>query len=201
MDEIRVFLIGGTSHGGKSTLAAALATRWGWSRVSTDGLARHPGRPWVTGQQPVPEHVRAHFRTLSTGELAARQLHHYQRRWPDVEDLIETRATDTGTEGLVLEGSGVLPERVAALRLPGVVALWLTADVAALRGRVHAASRYHQRSADEQLLVEKFLARTVRYQQHMHEHIDCFGLTSLDTSADPAVEELFQRCRELVCPQ
>ena len=48
---LRVVLIGGSSHVGKSTLSEALAARMGWERLSTDSLALHPGRPW----KPAPE--------------------------------------------------------------------------------------------------------------------------------------------------
>jgi 2-phosphoglycerate kinase len=197
MHDLRVFLLGGTSHVGKSTLADALASHPGWSRISTDALARHPGRPWTTNQRPVPEHVDAHYRTLSTDELTEQQLHHYEQLWPRVEALIENHATDTTTERLVLEGSGVLPERVAALNLPHVAALWLTSGAATLRERIYAASRHDELSPTEQLLVENFLARSVRYQQRMLKAIDRIGLTSIDTSSDPSVKELLHRCRDL----
>ncbi len=38
-------LIAGSSHVGKSTFAARLTKALGWSLISTDSLARHPGRP------------------------------------------------------------------------------------------------------------------------------------------------------------
>lgn len=40
-----ILLIGGTSHTGKSTLAAAWAEAHGARVVHTDLLKRHPGRP------------------------------------------------------------------------------------------------------------------------------------------------------------
>ncbi len=55
--EIKVLLIGGTSHVGKSTLAARLASSLGWSTRSTDQLARHPGRPWRDDASPLPADV------------------------------------------------------------------------------------------------------------------------------------------------
>ena len=42
--ELRVILIGGSSHVGKSTLAQSLASKLGWRYISTDSLARHPGQ-------------------------------------------------------------------------------------------------------------------------------------------------------------
>jgi 2-phosphoglycerate kinase len=48
MHRARVVLIGGTSNVGKSTVAQAVAERLGFEYLSTDELARHPGRPWRT---------------------------------------------------------------------------------------------------------------------------------------------------------
>ena len=63
MRTVAVVLIGGTSHVGKSTVARALATSLGFRHVSTDRLARHPGRPWTTTRP----HVREHYaRSRST---------------------------------------------------------------------------------------------------------------------------------------
>lgn len=56
-------------------MARALAAGRGWRTVSTDALARHPGRPWTAAGPHVPEH----YATLPVHELTARQLEHYQR--------------------------------------------------------------------------------------------------------------------------
>ena len=144
----------------------------------------------------MPEQVSAHYRTLSADELTMAQLRHYERLCPRVEALIKAHATEA-TERLVLEGSGVFPERVAALNLPHVAALWLTADATTLQKRIFMANRYEQRGADEQLLLDQFLARSTRYQKRMLEVIRRLGLTSIDTSADPSTDELLQRCPDL----
>jgi adenylate kinase family enzyme len=86
--DIRVLLIGGTSHVGKSTLAEALAAEIGWDRLSTDRLARHPGRPWATSSGAFPEHLATHYLSLSVDELATEQLRHYLRLWPRIEALV-----------------------------------------------------------------------------------------------------------------
>ena len=66
IDETRVILIGGSSHAGKSPLGLSLAAKFGWSYRSTDKLARHPGRPWVSAnKKAIPEHVAEHYGTLS----------------------------------------------------------------------------------------------------------------------------------------
>ena len=54
MAELRVVLIGGTSNTGKSSVAQVVAERLEFAYRSTDGLARHPGRPWRTPEWEVP---------------------------------------------------------------------------------------------------------------------------------------------------
>ncbi len=123
---LRVALIGGTSHAGKSTTARAVAARLGGEALATDTLARHPGRPWPTPTWVVPDHVAEHYRTLAPEALIDSVLAHYGRMWPMVRELIEARAADESAAPLVLEGSALWPELVAELDLPAVRAVWLT---------------------------------------------------------------------------
>lgn len=198
MREIRVVLIGGTSHVGKSTLAQALAAELGGDHVSTDSLARHPGRPWATNHGPFPEHVATHYLSLSLDELSTKYLRHYQRLWPRIEEIVATRAADSGARPLVLEGSGVLPHRVAALKTPNTAAVWLTASAGTLRNRIYSASRFDDLAADEKIIVEKFLGRTERYDQIILSAISSLGFTSIDTSAAPSTADLIQQCLQAI---
>ena len=182
MREIRVLLIGGTSHVGKSTLAQALSAKLGWEHTSTDRLARHPGRPWATSNGPFPEHVATHYLSLSVDELTTEQLRHYQRLWPRIEAIVATRATDTGARRLILEGSGILPHRVAALKTPNTAAVWLTASADVLKDRIYSASRLDELAAEEKVIVDKFLDRTERYDQLILSAVSNLGFTSIDTT-------------------
>ena len=65
---VAVLVIGGTSHTGKSTLGHSLASDLGWRYLSTDIIARHPGRPF-RGDGKVPSHVQAHYLNHTTHEL------------------------------------------------------------------------------------------------------------------------------------
>ena len=142
MSPIRVLLIGGPSHSGKSMLAEALANHLGWSHVSTDWMARHPGRPWKTEWGEAPEHVKQHYSSLSVDDLVEDVMRHYDGMWPAIEGLIRTHVTDRDADSLVLEGSAVLPERVAAAGLESVAGCWLTADDELLERRIHASSGF-----------------------------------------------------------
>lgn len=174
---MRIILIGGTSHVGKSSVAEAVAARLGYEYRSTDKLARHPGRPWPTPDRAVPAHVAEHYRTLAVDELITSVLQHYHRFWPRVEGLIADHVTRNA--GLVLEGSGLWPALVAELAVPHTAAIWLTADETVLRDRMRATSRYEEAGEEHRHLVDKFLARTLRYQALMLDDLAKLGFPRL----------------------
>lgn len=181
---MRALLIGGTSNVGKSTVARVLADRLGYEYVSTDKLGRHPGRPWPTDGRDVPPHVVEHYRSLTRPELVDAQLAHYERMWPQIEELIRT------ADGLVLEGSGVWPADVAGFLSPGVAAVWLSADERVVTARVHATSRYDDLPDERRYLIDQFLARSVDYQRRMLALVNELGLPHLDATTPRPPEHL-----------
>jgi 2-phosphoglycerate kinase len=187
MQDVRVVLIGGTSHTGKSSVARAVAERLGFDCRSTDLLARHPGRPWRTPEREVPPHVAEHYATLGVDELIRSVLDHYARLWPTIEELITDRVNGDGT-GLVLEGSALWPSRVGGLTVPGTRAVWLKADDAVLRERMRASARYDEATDEERYLVDRFLARAERFQTLMTRDADGHGLTRVDVSGRSVAE-------------
>lgn len=64
------------------------------------------------------------------------------------------------------------PVREARLQVPRTAAVWLTTDDAVARARVHAAGRYEAATEAERRLMDKFLARTARYQTLMIDAVD-----------------------------
>lgn len=199
MSELRVMLIGGTSNVGKSTLAQGLATKLGWDYISTDSLARHPGRPWKTKERAVPDHVADHYLSLSVDELITDVLRHYRTNvWPKVVEIVANRVGDSTATPLVLEGSALWPESVATLALDGVAAIWLTASPTLLQKRIHASSHFHTATPREQAMVEKFLQRTHRYNERMMAVIDRLGLVSLDIETISPEDDLANQCLQLL---
>jgi 2-phosphoglycerate kinase len=187
---LRVALIGGTSHTGKSTTARAVAARLGGEAVSTDSLARHPGRPWPTPTWVVPGHVAEHYRTLTPEALIASVLVHYGRMWPMVRERIEARASDQTAAPLVLEGSALWPELVAELGLPGVRAVWLSADDDLLDARIRRESRHGEADSAGRQLIESFAARTRLYNATMLAHVRRLGLPLVVVTAAMSSDEV-----------
>ena len=180
-DPLRVILIGGPSHAGKSTLAQAVGAKLGWRCVSTDTLARHPGRPWGH----VKDHVAEHYLSLSPDELIADVLRHYRSMWPGIRSMISTP-----TDPLILEGSALWPESVAELQLHTIGAIWLTASDGFLRKRMYESSRHHDSTARGKVMIEKFGARNELYNRQMMQALHRLGLPWLDVEQPSAVEEL-----------
>ena len=197
-DDLRVILIGGSSHAGKSTLADALAAKLGWTQISTDKLARHPGRPWGAEPQQVPDHVAEHYLSLSVRELIEDVLQHYKVNvWPQVEAIVMAAATDTSKERIIVEGSALWPEFVATLDVANLAAIWLTANDAVLEQRIRTASQYRTKSPREKRMVDKFLERSLLYNAQMIDAIRQHRLVSMDVNA-ASVDELTQRCLSLL---
>lgn len=198
MRNTRVILIGGPSHVGKSTLALAMADELGWQHISTDSLARHPGRPWKSATRPVRQHVADHYLSLSVDELITDVLRHYKSMWPGIEELVRGRATDPTAYRLIIEGSAIWPERVAATNIDCVAAFWLTAGNELLTDRIHAASRFEKGTPEEKALIEKFLGRNYRLNELMMDAVNKIGLASIDVSSAPTTSQLMAQCLELI---
>lgn len=198
MSPIQVLLVGGPSHSGKSTLAEALAVKLGWSHVSTDSMARHPRRPWKTESRPVPEHVVAHYSSLSVGDLIADVMRHYNGMWPDIEGLVRPRVIDRDADSMVLEGSAVLPERVAAAGLKDVAACWLTANDEVLERRIHAAIGFDGATPEDKTLIQKIVSHNQRYNALITNSVKQLGLNNIDTGNTPDVDAPVRRCVDLL---
>jgi len=190
----KVILIGGSSHAGKSTLAEALANRLGWKSLSTDRLARHPGRPW-NHHGPVKEHVAQHYATLSGEELIADVLAHYRKNvLPQVAEMLAKHTSGSDAGNLVLEGSALWPDDIAKLDLRGVGAIWLTAEDELFKERIFAESRFESATAEGRRLIEKFLERTLLYNRRMRAAIGRLGLPCISIEPGSTVEALTERC-------
>ena len=192
---LRVILIGGSSHAGKSTVSESLAATLGWTYLSTDRLAAHPGRPWRrTPGEKVMDIVAEHYLNLSVDELMEDVLRHYRANvWPKVEELVASRLDDTSATGLVLEGSALWPKFATGMDFDRVAALWLTASEETFRQRIYANSRYSTKSGQDREMVDKFLQRTVAYNTRMVEVVNRLGFNLVDVM-DSDATDLAERC-------
>lgn len=205
INQTRVILISGSSHIGKSTLGRSLAAKLGWNYLSTDTLARHPGRPWVsTKVKTIPEHVVQHYQNLSVEALVLDVLDHYQNNvLPQIEATVHAHTIDLLRKCLVIEGSALWPRFVTNLvNKNGVKAIWLTASEEFFRSRILAESNFDNVSQNQQYLIQKFLARTLLYDQLMREEVERFGFICVDLESlsmtKSMTDELTKKCLESI---
>lgn len=170
----RVLLIGGRSHAGKSTVAARLAERLGWALQSTDKLGRHPGRPWGT----VADRVVAHYTTLDDAAILDAVVAHQHRMWPAIEQVVRDQLA--AGQGLVLEGSGIMPADVSANPIEGVAAVWLTAEHGFVRERIERESGYAGAEGNGRFLIDRFVERNRRLDAIYREGAGRFGFPLID---------------------
>jgi 2-phosphoglycerate kinase len=196
---LKVILIGGSSHSGKSTLGQSLASKLGWRCLSTDKLARHPGRPWNLATGIVKEHVAEHYAVLPIDELLADVLRHYKKNvFPKIKTIVTDHTTDALRENLVIEGSALWPEDIATLDLKKVGAIWLTGSDALFKARIYDESRFEDTTKDGKHLIQKFLARTLLYNKHMREAVNRLGLMSIHIESSSSIDELSEKCLKLI---
>lgn len=198
-DDVRVILIGGSSHSGKSTVAKTMANKIGWSFLSTDSLARHPGRPWRKNPKDIPKHVVEHYSTLSVDELFEDVLSHYRRVWANVKTIISMYANDPSYGRLIIEGSAIWPEFAADHNAPNTRSIWLTAENHQFQDRIYRESNYEQVSDPEKHLIEKFLKRTQVFNERMMSVINQLNLMSIEVHDGLSPDDVSDTCLQKIC--
>ena len=196
--KIKVILIGGSSHSGKSTLAKALFEKLGAKCISTDSLARHPGRPWKEHPDLIPAHVREHYTALSVDALLVDVLSHYRNLWPTVRSIVESHLASPSLEVLIIEGSALLPALVSTLAYDEVVSVWLTGSDDFFREKIHQSSQYQSADVPEQQLIDKFISRTIQYNYQMMESIYLLNLPYLNVTQFNNLDDLLHKCLKMI---
>jgi len=185
---VRAILIGGTSHVGKTTAAEGLAERLDWPLLSTDYIARHPGRPWRTDGTDVPGHVIKHFLELTVEELVTDVRRHYESVWP------AARAEIDASKGIVVEGSAVLPALAAQVVSDDVRGFYLTLDADAIAARILNASSADPKANLNTDAIAKFTLRSIRFNDLVSEEARSLGfpLVSAEVGAESVIEQILR---------
>ncbi|MBO9098906.1 MULTISPECIES: AAA family ATPase [unclassified Rhizobium] len=182
-------LISGSSNVGKTTLATRLARQLGCDMISTDSLARHPGRPWPEVRPPVAEY----YSRLSDETIYWFLRVHHENMWPAIRQQIDARVH--ARTPFIIEGSALRPEFIAPLVSDEISAVFLYADNDVLRERMRSEAEYAQRDQARRSIIDKFIERSLRDNAEMYLAARSHDITTLDTSDAVAVSNL---CDELV---
>lgn len=180
---------------GKSTCAAIIGRQMPADVMTTDTLARHPGRPWPRDR--IPPHVAEHYRSLSPADLLASVLAHYRDViWPMAVEMIEDHVAAPDAGVLVLEGSALLPELVLTLDCDAIAAVWLVGDDEVVRARMRTEAGYSKADADQRRLIDSFFARNRLMNALIAETALGHGLPVVEASGGRDAAETAQLCLE-----
>lgn len=191
-DRISSLLISGTSHTGKSTLASSIGETFGWSVLSTDQLARHPGRPWPK----VPPHNAEYYSCLSAKTIYQFLLQHHENMWPNIRRLISENR-DKGVP-FVLEGSALRPEYIVTQASRKTATVCLYSDQDFLRVRMRKQSCYDHLDESHRAIVDKFIDRSLRDNDENLAAARSLGLQCIDVRDTDAVEQFRAALTNLV---
>lgn len=177
-------LICGTSHTGKSTLAARIGQATGASVISTDQMARHPGRPWPEVRAEVAEYY---------ARLSAETIHwllkaHHENMQCHVLRAIEVARVPRGV--FVIEGAALRPEIYAPLLGMSVVGVCLHAAPDFLRARMEVASAYPLRDQRQRQLIDAFVERSLRENIALRDAARLANFVSVDVADGLAADQM-----------
>lgn len=178
-------LICGSSHVGKTTLAGRLAEALGWNPISTDSLARHPGRPWSAAPLPVIEY----YSRLSPEAIHWFLKVHHENMWPGIRQKIE--AEIKARKPFLFEGAALRPEYIAPYISTRCEGILLHADGAFLRDRMRSEAGYEKSDEATRYIIDKFIDRSLRDNSEMYAAARQSGLRLVDASDRPAMAGLF----------
>lgn len=133
-----------------------VALALGRDLISTDDLARHPGRPSPT----VPSESAGYYSNLSDQTIHWFLKVHHENLWPRIAQMIDLQRQ--AGRPFVLEGAALRPEYMARIETGVVLPLLLHCNHALLRKRMIAASHLEDADDATAAVIGKFIRRSVR---------------------------------------
>lgn len=187
---LRVILIGGSFNVGKSTVAGTIAQKLSWRCVSTDSLAKHPGRPWPNKREKVRDNVLEHYQNQKANELVESVILHQRRMSPLIAELVRSTAKAAGTGNLVLEGGALWPFITGGYRPKEVAAIWLTAGVETLRARIQKTSGFLTADQKGKAMISMVIERTLLFEEKTAQLVSDHGCPVLNVDKFDTTEQL-----------
>ena len=184
-DDLLIILISGSSHVGKTTFAQRLAQKLGWESISTDSLARHPGRPWLS----MSPHVKEYYSRLSGEAIYWLLLAHHENMWPMMRQRI--CAAQSARSPLVLEGSALRPEYIGPILSQQICGVFLHTNNDVLQERIRAEAGYRDADAASRRIIDRFIERSLRDNTEMHAAALTLGVKIADAADNAAMIGLF----------
>ncbi|RYG02127.1 MAG: hypothetical protein EOO02_11240 [Chitinophagaceae bacterium] len=183
-EEQSTILLTGTSHVGKTSCAMILGKNTGYEVISTDTLARHPGRPWSS----VPSFVIDYYNNLSDDTIHWFLKVHHENMRSVIQQTIQRYITTK--QPLILEGAALRPEYYADWNIDPANARCLYAAPAILTRRIMDSSDYNHRSQQIRIAIDKFIERSLRENESLAGAALKHGVTVVEVDDLEKIGEL-----------
>ena len=200
MAESIVYLIGGPPGGGKTTLGRHLGQRLDLPSLTIDDL-RTAIRPMASEETHLdlhrvglPNHIE-YFTKTSASQMVSDALAQHVALWPAIESVIRKHAR--WGPGIVIDGWHLIPDMVAELDAPNIVAVWLDVDHAVLEAREVAIWDFYAASDDPERMFANFVARSVRWNDLVCDQARDLGLRVMSQDGSKSPDDL---CDEILDP-
>lgn len=194
-----VIFLGGAPMVGKTTVARIIAQRLGYMCISTDDFgaaiaavttpATHPAFHYMGG---LDHHE--YYISRDVDELVEDIDACHEALWPAVEIVV--RHHSTWAQPAIIEGWALRPDYVAHLA-GNVAGLFLLCDDALIEQRVRA-NPFSEGASDRELMISRYLHRSIRYSAHLRERVSALRLHSIGINAEMRPEEIADGCLELL---
>lgn len=193
----RVLLIGGAPLSGKTTVAQTIGRLLGLPVVSTD-LLGEAARAVTEAATCEDLHAccagdhRQYYTSHSPEQLLEHALRAHNALWPAIEAVIHRRLDWEGRA--IIEGWALLPERVARLNSPHIRCVWVIVPGNILESRLMDQPGFAQGASDPNLVCERFVARSLRMNQWLHERLTIWHLPRVELTGSESLEEVSCLC-------
>lgn len=195
MNYPKVIYLGGSPMVGKTTIGRIIASRLRYACFSTDDLgaaiasvtepAAHRAFHYMGGR----DH-REYYIATDPDQLIRDIDDQHEALWPALQTLFRTHST-WGAPA-VIEGWALRPTRVR--RLSGDIAgVFLLADDALIERRVRR-SDFSEGASDRELMVQRYLERSLRYNACLREQLVRDDLKAIPVSSAMSAEGIADAC-------
>ena len=196
-----VILIGGAPLVGKTVVGRKLAVRLEYGCLSADDLAE--GIIAVTNSQTHPhlhamelEDHRRYFMTHTVARMVMDARYRHEACWPALKRVIMKHVG--GIDGLVIEGWGLLPDKVAQLDGTCIKSIWLAAEREVFEQRVFQQEEFFQATAMKEHFMSQFIDRSVRYNDEIRNEAESYQLPVVEVRLNDGVEDIVEMCMKVV---
>jgi hypothetical protein len=190
----KVILLGGAPMSGKSTVARAIASRLGFTVISTDDLGIAARAIAGSSEHPdlhafARDNHQEYYISHSEPDLLNHAQQAHRALWPALRSVIQAHLA--WAPPAVIEGWAILPDLISESHFDGVASAWIEAPGWAIESRVRGNASFWSGASDPELMIEKFTGRSAGFaswlrKETAHRRLLQIALTGLESPSRAA---------------